>query len=245
MIQSLRNRAISVVIVLVCVACPLQAALMSSISGTITPSSGYGQLVAGATHDHMPGNASDDLYTVFGFDAFPADTDYTLRVGVIDSSDWTGTSADWDKGVNLHVEYTSGDDGRGYTVVEGASDPGVLGDIKIGDLLGGIDGAVSIPDLQGGVNSLVIFTRDGDFDADGVRAKGGHLGTPTDEQAWTATGYDTAYLIAQVKDDGLTGQSITVDAFVDPVPEPATLGLLALGGLALIRKRKAIPTPTI
>ncbi|GAH46246.1 unnamed protein product, partial [marine sediment metagenome] len=101
----------------------------------LTPTAGYGSEVSDNLIDiyiHMPFSPA---LTAVGFNAFPADTDYKFRFGLIQEGDYTGTSADWDSILGMEVVYTSGTAGKAYTVVNGVMDT---------------DNAVTITDLLGG-----------------------------------------------------------------------------------------------
>jgi len=53
-----------------------------------------------------------------------------------------------------------------------------------------------------------------------------------------STGRPTFPAILESKADSVFDTSLTLSFEARPVPEPATLSLLALGGLALLRRRK-------
>ena len=52
---------------------------------------------------------------------------------------------------------------------------------------------------------------------------------------WSPNGQDYAF---QRFDTGLPGESDNWNIYVDQTPEPATMTLLAIGGLAILRKRR-------
>ncbi|MBN1457265.1 MAG: PEP-CTERM sorting domain-containing protein [Sedimentisphaerales bacterium] len=228
-------------VILVVVTGTASAAPLVTLSGSVTSANGYGQLRS-EEYNHLAvftkmGDVDADGYAVFGFDDFPANANYQLRVGVIKTSDWTNSVDDWNKGAYMHVEWTGGSDGRGYTVVDGVSDVATLGAVTITDLLGGVDSAVTITDLLGGVDSLIDIYLDS-FSM-GIQAKRGYNGTPTTAYSFDDAGYDSAYFIAQVRNLDMIDHEITVNGFVDAVPEPATIMLFGLGILALRRRHRA------
>lgn len=210
----------------------------TSLSFSLTPIGGYDSYVGGGGNIAIDGGDEFiKLLLGFGFNQFPADTGYKVQFGLIPVSQYTGTSADWNKTLGIEVSYQSGTTGKAYTTVKGLYDPD--NSVTITDILGGVDGSVTITDILGGVDALVLLT---DYEisiGDVLDVSRGYGGTPSGYQTYNPADYvGQAYLIAQVLDPGLTGVSISGSGVAGVVPEPATLLLFGLGGLILRKSRR-------
>ncbi len=248
-----RTQFISIAVIFMvcaCIAAPVKARIgqLTDAGIRFAPENGYGQAKGEDVFDlfifTQEGDVNADGLTAVGFDGFVADSGYALRVGVIPETLWSGTDADWDVGLYLHIEWTTGNSGRAYTVVDGVSDPDTLGSIEIADLLGGID-LCSFDDVLAG-GSSVFGSIDDSSTSDPesklvMFATQGYPGTTTLEHTITGQtleeGASGFYLISQVMDLNQTNHEIGVDMWYGIVPEPCTLLLLSLGGFALRFRR--------
>ncbi len=240
----MKNIIMTIMVVLVSFASASGAHLYVEDEGNITFSSltavnGYGSEVSNAIDIYLEESVLfSPTVAAVGFDAFPADTSFKFRFGIIPVSVYTCTSADWDEILGIEVVYTSGTAGKAYTVNQGVLDTDNA--VTITDLLGGVDSAANLGELLAGKNSLAVFTKMGDVDADGyIQLDLGYPSTsPTDPQEFTPDDWDgQCYLIAQVSDPNLTGYSMSGSGFIAQVPEPATVCLVAIGGFGCLRRR--------
>jgi len=210
----------------------------TSLNFSLTPVGGYDSYIDGSGSIAIDGGDEFiPLLLGFGFNQFPADTGYKVQFGLIPVSQYTGTSADWNKTLGIEVSYQSGTDGKAYANVKGLYDTDKS--VTITDILGGVDASVTITDILGGVDACILYTDYAISIGDVLNVRMGKDGTPSGYQTYNPTEWvGGAYVIAQVLDTGLTGVSISGSGVAGVVPEPATLLLLGLGGIALRKKRR-------